>query len=77
MYGEIPYDIKHDSHLQGLNNETGYFISGGYFYRRRCFSGLVFCRRLCGTGRGIMKKSTIIMLIVAVVVVAGTQFGWW
>ncbi|MEZ7215218.1 protein YoaJ [Klebsiella spallanzanii] len=24
-----------------------------------------------------MKKSTIIMLIVAVVVVAGTQFGWW
>ncbi|CAM3438266.1 protein YoaJ [Klebsiella sp. 10982] len=24
-----------------------------------------------------MKKSTIIMLIVAIVAVAGTQFGWW
>ncbi|PAW16797.1 hypothetical protein CKJ89_03250 [Klebsiella pneumoniae] len=26
---------------------------------------------------GIMKKSTIIMLVVAIVAVAGTQFGWW
>ncbi|EOF4705453.1 protein YoaJ [Klebsiella sp. RHBSTW-00484] len=24
-----------------------------------------------------MKKSTIIMLIIAIVAVAGTQFGWW
>ncbi|WP_106403240.1 protein YoaJ [Metakosakonia massiliensis] len=24
-----------------------------------------------------MKKSTIIMLVVAIVVVAGTQLGWW
>ncbi|NGE21648.1 protein YoaJ [Klebsiella pneumoniae] len=24
-----------------------------------------------------MKKSTIIMLVVATVAVAGTQFGWW
>ncbi|EPJ8561467.1 protein YoaJ [Klebsiella pneumoniae] len=24
-----------------------------------------------------MKKSTIIMLVVAIVTVAGTQFGWW
>ncbi|AUV95297.1 protein YoaJ [Klebsiella oxytoca] len=24
-----------------------------------------------------MKKSTIIMLIVAIVAVAGTQLGWW
>ncbi|MDR8269576.1 protein YoaJ, partial [Acinetobacter baumannii] len=24
-----------------------------------------------------MKKSTIIMLVVAIVAVAGTQFGWW
>ncbi|WP_180265799.1 protein YoaJ [Klebsiella quasipneumoniae] len=24
-----------------------------------------------------MKKSTIIMLVVAIVVVAGAQFGWW
>ncbi|TLV16821.1 MULTISPECIES: protein YoaJ [Klebsiella] len=24
-----------------------------------------------------MKKSTLIMLIVAIVAVAGTQFGWW
>ncbi|MFU2166437.1 MULTISPECIES: protein YoaJ [Lelliottia] len=24
-----------------------------------------------------MRKTTIIMLIVAVVAVAGTQFGWW
>ncbi|QCT00171.1 protein YoaJ [Klebsiella pneumoniae subsp. pneumoniae] len=23
------------------------------------------------------KKSTIIMLVVAIVAVAGTQFGWW
>ncbi|AVL84122.1 protein YoaJ [Klebsiella oxytoca] len=38
---------------------------------------MVFCRRLCGTGRGVMKKSTIIMLIVAIVAVAGTQLGWW
>ena len=28
-------------------------------------------------GWGIMKKSTIIMLVVAIVAVAGTQFGWW
>ena len=35
-----------------------------------------FCRRLCGAGWGIMK-STIIMLVVAIVAVAGTQFGWW
>lgn len=41
------------------------------------FSRLVFCRRLCGAGWGIMKKSTIIMLVVAIVAVAGTQFGWW
>ncbi|MCS6431688.1 protein YoaJ [Klebsiella pneumoniae] len=24
-----------------------------------------------------MKKSTIIILVVAIVAVAGTQFGWW
>ncbi|WP_409254811.1 protein YoaJ [Klebsiella pneumoniae] len=24
-----------------------------------------------------MKQSTIIMLVVAIVAVAGTQFGWW
>ncbi|EML6555386.1 protein YoaJ [Klebsiella michiganensis] len=24
-----------------------------------------------------MKKSTIIMLIIAIVAVAGTQLGWW
>ncbi|HDZ2429010.1 TPA: protein YoaJ [Klebsiella pneumoniae] len=24
-----------------------------------------------------MKKSSIIMLVVAIVAVAGTQFGWW
>ncbi|ENK1714751.1 protein YoaJ [Klebsiella pneumoniae] len=24
-----------------------------------------------------MKKSTIIMLVVPIVAVAGTQFGWW
>ncbi|WP_394880949.1 protein YoaJ [Klebsiella pneumoniae] len=24
-----------------------------------------------------MKKSTIIMLVVAIVAVAGNQFGWW
>ncbi|WP_367161531.1 protein YoaJ [Klebsiella pneumoniae] len=24
-----------------------------------------------------MKKTTIIMLVVAIVAVAGTQFGWW
>ncbi|HDK5381534.1 TPA: protein YoaJ [Klebsiella pneumoniae] len=24
-----------------------------------------------------MKKSTVIMLVVAIVAVAGTQFGWW
>ncbi|HEN5275393.1 TPA: protein YoaJ [Klebsiella pneumoniae] len=24
-----------------------------------------------------MKKSTIIMLVVAIVAVGGTQFGWW
>ncbi|CAM3090584.1 TPA: protein YoaJ [Klebsiella quasipneumoniae subsp. quasipneumoniae] len=24
-----------------------------------------------------MKKSTIIMLVVAIVAVAGAQFGWW
>ncbi|QLU43255.1 protein YoaJ [Klebsiella pneumoniae] len=24
-----------------------------------------------------MKKSTLIMLVVAIVAVAGTQFGWW
>ncbi|EPG9399004.1 protein YoaJ [Klebsiella pneumoniae] len=24
-----------------------------------------------------MKKSTTIMLVVAIVAVAGTQFGWW
>ncbi|WP_407601996.1 protein YoaJ [Klebsiella pneumoniae] len=24
-----------------------------------------------------MNKSTIIMLVVAIVAVAGTQFGWW
>ncbi|HFY0423686.1 TPA: protein YoaJ [Klebsiella pneumoniae] len=24
-----------------------------------------------------MKKSTIIMLVVAIVAAAGTQFGWW
>ncbi|HGS7438735.1 TPA: protein YoaJ [Klebsiella variicola subsp. variicola] len=24
-----------------------------------------------------MKKSTIIMLVVAIVAVAGCQFGWW
>ncbi|ENZ7236574.1 protein YoaJ [Klebsiella pneumoniae] len=24
-----------------------------------------------------MKKSTIIMLVVVIVAVAGTQFGWW
>ncbi|EIX9474338.1 TPA: protein YoaJ [Klebsiella pneumoniae] len=24
-----------------------------------------------------MKKSTIIMLVVAIVAVASTQFGWW
>ncbi|ART08587.1 protein YoaJ [Klebsiella variicola] len=24
-----------------------------------------------------MKKSTIIMLVVAIVAVAGSQFGWW
>ncbi|ENZ8057593.1 protein YoaJ [Klebsiella pneumoniae] len=24
-----------------------------------------------------MKKSTIIVLVVAIVAVAGTQFGWW
>ncbi|HBU0324660.1 TPA: protein YoaJ [Klebsiella pneumoniae] len=24
-----------------------------------------------------MKKNTIIMLVVAIVAVAGTQFGWW
>ncbi|EPG4879085.1 protein YoaJ [Klebsiella pneumoniae] len=24
-----------------------------------------------------MKKSTFIMLVVAIVAVAGTQFGWW
>ncbi|CAM7357905.1 MULTISPECIES: protein YoaJ [Enterobacter] len=24
-----------------------------------------------------MRKTTIIMLIVAIVAVAGTQFGWW
>ncbi|ATS94280.1 TPA: protein YoaJ [Klebsiella pneumoniae] len=24
-----------------------------------------------------MKKSTIIMLVVAIVAVAGTQLGWW
>ncbi|ARI08106.1 hypothetical protein BWI76_11420 [Klebsiella sp. M5al] len=64
-------------HLQGLNNEAGYSISGGYFHRRRCFSGLVFCRRLCGARRSVMKKSTIIMLIVAIVALAGTQLGWW
>ncbi|MDU2481355.1 MAG: protein YoaJ [Klebsiella sp.] len=39
--------------------------------------GIVFCRRLCGAGWGIMKKSTIIMLVVAIVAVAGSQFGWW
>ncbi|AZA46536.1 protein YoaJ [Klebsiella quasipneumoniae] len=38
---------------------------------------MVFCRRLCGAGRSIMKKSTIIMLVVAIVAVAGAQFGWW
>ncbi|WP_422875660.1 protein YoaJ [Klebsiella oxytoca] len=38
---------------------------------------MVFCRRLCGTGLGVRKKSTIIMLIVAIVAVAGTQLGWW
>ncbi|ACI06628.1 protein YoaJ [Klebsiella pneumoniae subsp. pneumoniae] len=38
---------------------------------------MVFCRRLCGAGWGIMKKSTIIMLVVAIVAVAGSQFGWW
>ncbi|APM35029.1 hypothetical protein CF038_20400 [Klebsiella michiganensis] len=38
---------------------------------------MVFCRRLCGTRRSVMKKSTIIMLIVAIVAVAGTQLGWW
>jgi len=25
----------------------------------------------------VMKKTTIIMLIVAIVAVAGTQLGWW
>ncbi|WP_430690044.1 protein YoaJ [Klebsiella quasipneumoniae] len=24
-----------------------------------------------------MKKSTIVMLVVAIVAVAGAQFGWW
>ncbi|ENK2736041.1 protein YoaJ [Klebsiella variicola] len=24
-----------------------------------------------------MKKSTILMLVVAIVAVAGSQFGWW
>ncbi|QHM97198.1 protein YoaJ [Kosakonia quasisacchari] len=24
-----------------------------------------------------MRKTTIIMLVVAVIAVAGTQFGWW
>ncbi|WP_370965574.1 protein YoaJ [Enterobacter wuhouensis] len=24
-----------------------------------------------------MRKTTIIMLIVAIIAVAGTQFGWW
>ncbi|EPY9616354.1 protein YoaJ [Enterobacter cloacae] len=24
-----------------------------------------------------MRKSTLIMLLVAIVAVAGTQFGWW
>ncbi|HDX4048958.1 TPA: protein YoaJ [Enterobacter soli] len=24
-----------------------------------------------------MRKTTIIMLIIAIVAVAGTQFGWW
>ncbi|OLP14551.1 hypothetical protein AGG97_17220 [Klebsiella michiganensis] len=38
---------------------------------------MVFCRRLCGTRRSVMKKRTIIMLIVAIVAVAGTQLGWW
>lgn len=41
------------------------------------FLGWFFCRRLCGAGWGIMKKSTIIMLVVAIVAVAGTQLGWW
>ena len=41
------------------------------------FLGWFFCRRLCGARRSVMKKSTIIMLIVAIVALAGTQLGWW
>ena len=35
-----------------------------------------FCRWLRCSG-GINEKTTLIMLIVAVVAFAGTQFGWW
>lgn len=63
--------------FQGQYNESGYSFSGGYLYRRRCFSRLVFCQRLCGSGRRVMKKSTILMIIIAVIALAGVQFGWW
>ncbi|ALQ47269.1 hypothetical protein ATN83_3154 [Raoultella ornithinolytica] len=38
---------------------------------------MVFCRRLRGSGRRVMKKSTILMIIIAIVALAGVQFGWW
>ncbi|RAU47249.1 hypothetical protein DBY68_013950 [Pseudocitrobacter sp. RIT415] len=38
---------------------------------------MVLYRRLRTPGRCKMRKTTIIMLIVAIVAVAGTQLGWW
>ncbi|OMP97247.1 hypothetical protein BZP36_05560 [Raoultella terrigena] len=62
---------------QGQHNEIGYSFPGSNFYYRRHFSWLVFCWRIRGAGRYFVKKSTILMIIIAVIALAGVQFGWW
>lgn len=45
-------------------------------YSGRIFS-MVFYWRLCCPGSIKMKKTTIIMMGVAIIVVLGTELGWW
>ena len=57
----------------------GHHLPSHYLYTCYDFSGLVFYRWLCSTanGGGSMRKTTIVMLIIAIITVIGNQFGWW
>jgi diguanylate cyclase (GGDEF)-like protein len=57
---DIQYHAGHHSWVQGHYHEIGYSFPGGDLYHRRRLSRLVFCRRLCGAGRGIMKKAPLL-----------------